>query len=120
MKYRSIVFLDHEETDHDDGLITDEALRILHHKSRDPETEDYSSVLWEMPTAESVQEALDYLLQWDYEPESMEVYDHSPAGFRDETERVERDGRVFEMSYNVGLSYIGLCELIEEEENGQG
>ena len=107
-KYRSIVFLDHEETDSDDGgIVQDECLRILHHKTDD-------SVVWECPTAESVQAALDYLLQWDYEPESQEVLAGSPAGSSDWTETLTRDGRTFELTYNVGLSYIGLCEVIAD------
>lgn len=108
-QWRSIVFLDHEETDTDnDGIMQDECLRILHRKTDD-------SVLWEMPTAESVEAALDYLLQWDYEPESSEIYQESPAGLGDEREIVTRDGRTYEISYNVGLSYIGLCEIIEKD-----
>ena len=128
MRYRSIVFIDHEETDGEmpDGshvLITDEALRILHHKSTKPGTDDYDSVVWECPTKESVNAALDYLLQWDYERESMRVYDESPAGSRDETVTVtryvkdangKRKRHVYEITYNVGLSYIGLCEIIND------
>lgn len=107
-RYRSIVFIDHEEEQDDNGtLVTDRALKILHHKTDD-------SVLWECPTAESVQAAFDYLLQWDCE-ESGEVTDASPAGSSDWTETVTRDGRTYEMAYNVGLSYIGLSEVTETE-----
>src|SRR5260370_4354117 len=114
--YRSIVFLDHEETDHDNGITQDEALRILHHKPSDPDHEDYGAVLWEMPTEESVNAALDYLLQWDYGQEDSEPYDESPAGSGDWRELVTRNGRVYEIAYNVGLSYIGLCEIKEQDD----
>ena len=131
-RYRSIVFLSSEETDGElpdgsDAIIQDEALRILHHKSTKPGTEDYESVLWEMPTEKSVQAALDYLLEWDYERENMTVYDESPAGSGDWTERVtryakdaggKRKRRIFEITYNVGLSYIGLCEILPDEKEG--
>jgi hypothetical protein len=115
--YRSIIFLDHEETDGEmpdgsDVIISDQALRILHHKSARPGTEDYESVVWEVPTAESVNAALEYLLQWDYERKGMQVYPDSPAGSGDEREVVTSGDRSFEIAYNVGLSYIGLCEIL--------
>lgn len=106
MAYRDIVFIDHEETTDDEGnLICDEALRLLHHKTDD-------SVVWECPTGESVQAALDYLLQWDYEPDGRPASDQSQAGSADWQETVQRDGRTFVITYNVGLSYIGLEEII--------
>jgi hypothetical protein len=128
MKYRSIVFLSSEETDGEmpdgsDAIVQDEALRILHHKSTKPGTDDYESVVWECPTQKSVNAALDYMLQWDYERENMAVTDESPAGSSDYTETVTRyfknsDGRrerhVYEITYNVGLSYIGLCEIVPD------
>ena len=127
-KYRSIVFLQSEETDGEmaDGshaIIQDEALRILHHKSTKPGTGDYESVVWECPTQKSVNAALDYLLQWNYECENMTVTDESPAGSQDWRETVTRyirgaDGKrkrhVYEITYNVGLSYIGLCEVLQD------
>jgi hypothetical protein len=118
-KYRSIVFLSSEETDGEmpdgsDAVVQDEALRILHHKSARPGVGDYDSVVWECPTQESVTAALEYLLQWDYERENMTVTDESPAGSSDYTETIESDGRTFELAYNVGLSYIGLCEIIPD------
>jgi hypothetical protein len=107
MRYRSIVFIDHEETDSDDGIVQDEALRLLHHKTDD-------SVLWEMPTEESVNAALDYLLQWDY-GESDEVTDYEPWGGADEIIPLTRGDSKYVISYNVGLSYIALTELLEGE-----
>jgi hypothetical protein len=118
-KYRSIVFLQAEETDGErpDGshaIIEDEALRILHHKSTRPGTGDYESVLWECPTEESVNAALEYLLQWDYERGNMAVTDESPAGSSDYREEITHGGRTYEITYNVGLSYIGLCEVLPD------
>lgn len=104
MRYRNIVFLDHEETETDDGeIVQDRALRILHHKTDD-------SVLWEMPTEESVNNALDYLLQWDYG--DGEVSDQSSAGSSDWRETVTRGDRTYLLTYNVGLGYIGLEEIL--------
>ena len=105
MRYRSIVFLDHEESDTDDGIEQDTALRILHHKTDD-------SVLWEMPTEESVDAAFDYLSQWDCG--EGEITDYPPGGSADWTQTVWRDDRVFQITYNVGLSTISLDELMED------
>jgi hypothetical protein len=118
-KYRSIVFLSSEETDGEmpdgsDAIVQDECLRILHHKSTKPGTDGYADIVWGCPTEESVNAALEYLLQWDYERDNMTVTDESPAGDSDWTETVTQDGRTFEIAYNVGLSYVGLCEIIPD------
>jgi len=104
------VFLDHEETDHDNGLVTDEALRILHHKPTDSEHPDYGSVLWEIPTAADVRRTLDYLLQW--ENGEGETYDYPPWSCADEVIRTRRGNVNYVISYNVGLSYIALTQPI--------
>lgn len=113
MKYQSVVFLEHEETDRDNGLVTDEALRILHHKPTDPDDPDYGSVLWEIPTAADVRRTLDYLLQWEY-GEPGETTDYEPWGCADEIIRTRRGNVNYVISYNVGLSYIALTRPIAE------
>lgn len=124
-RYMSIVFLQGEECDGEDingndALVQDKALRILYGKSTKPGTEDYESIVWHGPYY--VQEALDYLLQWDY-GEPGEITAESPAGSSDSTQRVIRyfkgaDGkrrrRTFEITWNLGLSYIGLCEVLPD------
>jgi hypothetical protein len=122
-RYRNIVFLDHEETNGDNGeLIQDEALRLLHHKTDD-------GVLWEVPTAESTIAAITYLLQWDCGEGA--ITGESGAGGSDctETHMIYRDergdwqisdrdddpeGMYVVLTYNVGLSYIGLQEVLPD------
>ncbi len=111
-QYRSVVFLEHEETDSDNGIVTDEALRILHHKPTDPEHPDYGSVVWEIPTAADVRRTLDYLLQW--ENGEGETYDFEPWGCADEIIRTRRGNVNYVISYNVGLSTIALTRPIAE------
>lgn len=105
MRYRDIVFLDHEETTDDAGnLVTDYALRLFHHKTDD-------SVVWGCPTQESVHAALEYMLAWDNG--ERPILDESQHGSDDWVEEVIYGGRTFLITYNVGLSYIGLEEVIE-------
>jgi hypothetical protein len=122
-KYRDIVFLDHEEDIDDNGnLVQDRALRILHHKTDD-------DVVWECPSAESAIAAIEYLLQWDCG--EGEITREARAGTSDwtETHKIYRDGRgdlrfsdrdddpegmYVVLTYNVGLSYIGLEEVLPD------
>jgi hypothetical protein len=129
MRYRSIVFLQGEETggempDGSPAIVEDEALRILYGKSTKPGTEDYESIVWSGPYRSTIKRALDYLLQWDY-GEPGEITAESPAGSRDDVIRTstfdmggdgKRHRRDFKITYNLGLSYIGLCELIPDED----
>lgn len=126
-RYLSIVFLQGEETDGEmpdgsDAIVQDKALRILYGKSTKPGTEDYESVVWRGPFKETIKPALEYLLQWDY-GESTEITDEPPAGSRDDVIRTytydmgsdgKRHRRTFEITYNLGLSYIGLCEVLPD------
>jgi hypothetical protein len=106
MAYQNIVFIQNEETDTDDGIEQDTALRILHHKTDD-------SVLWECPTQESVNAAVDYLLLWDTgESDIYGRYDISQSSGSDRREVVTKWDRTFVLTYNVDLSYIGLEELV--------
>lgn len=115
MKYRTIVFFQEEESSHDNGIVQDEALRILHHKPTDPCDPEYGSIVWEIPNAEDVRKTLDYMLQWD-NADAGEIRDYEPWGGADELIRTRRGrgGPTFVISYNVGLSTIALTELIPD------
>ena len=56
--------------------------------------------------------AMNYLRQWDYGDDNGEIYDRNPGGSGDS---VYRKGN-YVMTYNTSLGYIGLCKIIDEEE----
>lgn len=56
--------------------------------------------------------AMNYLRQWDYGDEDGEIYDENPGGSSDS---VYRKGN-YVMTYNTSLGYVGLCKIIDEEE----
>ena len=56
--------------------------------------------------------AMNYLRQWDYGDDDGEIYYRNPGGSGDSAYRKGN----FVMSYNTSLGYIGLCKIIDEEE----
>lgn len=106
MSYANIVFMQGDDAS--------EPLAILHNRERDPETgmDIDESIVWHCPTAESVAATFLYLMQWDY-GEGHEVNETSQAGTSDWQETLEQDGVKYVMTYNVGLSYIGLERVID-------
>ena len=56
--------------------------------------------------------AMNYLRQWDYGDDDGEFYDRNPGGSGDSAYRKGN----YVMTYNTSLGYIGLCKIIDEEE----
>ena len=56
--------------------------------------------------------AMNYLRQWDYSDDDGEIYDRNPGGSGDSAYRKGN----YVMTYNTSLGYIGLCKIIDEEE----
>lgn len=85
MKYRSVVFIQGEESD--------EPFQILHQKGEDS--------------------LFEYLLQWEY-GETGEVYSDIPWGTYDVTNFHKHGDLDYCVSYNWNLAYVSLTEVINE------
>lgn len=55
--------------------------------------------------------AMNHLKQWDYGENEGEIYEQNPGGSND---HIYRQGDCI-MTYNESLGYIGLCRIINEE-----
>ncbi|HEY6020768.1 MAG TPA: hypothetical protein VIY48_12995 [Candidatus Paceibacterota bacterium] len=85
MKYRSVVFIQGDESD--------EPFRILHNSGEDA--------------------LLEYLMQWEY-GETGEVYSDIPWGTYDVTCFFNIDDLEYCVAYNWNLSYVSLTEVIHD------
>lgn len=85
MKYRTVVFIQGEESD--------KPFDILH--------EDGVEALFE------------YLLQWEY-GEAGELFDTKPWGTWDEVEYLAQGETEYAVSWNWNLAYVSLTEIISE------
>lgn len=95
MPYQSIVFMQGDESD--------EPLDLLFNRESD------DSIVYHGPTAESVEAAFAYLMQWE-NGEPAEEYDGDPQGPGDDV--WESDCGGYRMSAHLGLGYIGLERVV--------
>ena len=64
-------------------------------------------------TEESIQEAAEYLADWDYADMAYPTSSGEPWGSQDETAEVTVNGTQYTLAWNVGLSYVSLQRRAE-------
>jgi hypothetical protein len=65
-------------------------------------------------TAESAEEAVEYLSQWDYGDDDGELRDELPAGSNDAV--IFADGGEYVLTAHLGLGYVGLSRIVKADD----
>jgi hypothetical protein len=92
-RWASVVYIDGDEA---------EQVLTLIYSATDPYTGERVGM---GPNSDGVADAVDYLCQWDYGPESEHTtYDREPWGCWDDT--AEHNG--YTLAWNNGLGYVSL------------